>query len=91
MNLWKHVKALKPNTWDVIFSSKSKCYKDVKEYLKSKETCLFSVVPFIYAWKFAHNEQSNKQNKQMQDIQYISNLWKTRVRSESLIFKGDNN
>ena len=46
-------------------------------------------ISFIYTWMLARSEQSNKQNKQTQDMQYISNLCKTRVRSENIIFKSD--
>ena len=91
MNLWKHAKALKPNTWDFYFSSKSKFHRYKKKYLVILAMRIFSFVPFVYAWTLARNEQSNKQNKQTQDMQYISKLWKNRVRSKNIIFKSNNN
>ena len=33
---------------------------------------IFFVVPLVYAWSLARNEQSNKQHKQTQDMQYMS-------------------
>ena len=52
----------------VHFTSKFKFYKDPLKYLVILATCLFSVVHFIYVWTLARNEQSNKQNKQTQDM-----------------------
>ena len=64
----KACKTLKPNTWDVHFSSKSKFYRDTTKYLIILAMHLFSVVPFVYTWMLACNEQNNKQNKKTQDM-----------------------
>ena len=74
-----------------ILVSKSKYFGFQTKYLIIFATHLFFVVPFVYAWMLAGNEQSHKQNKQTQDMQYMSNSCKTRVRSKNMNFKTDNN
>ena len=87
----KACKALKSSMWEVHFTSKFKFYTDPTKHLVILAMCLFFVVPFIYAWMLARNKQRNKQNKKTQDMQYISNLYKTSVRYENMIFNSDNN
>ena len=59
----------------------------VKEnYLVILATCLFFVVPFVYTWSLARNEQSKK----FMNAIYV-NSCKIKVRSENLFFKSDDN
>ena len=68
----------------------NKFFRVHTKYLIILSMRLFFVVPFVYARSLARNEQSNKQNKPTQDMQYMSNSYKTKVRYENIIFKIDN-